>query len=231
MAQQTPLSRVEPAWREWLARWPTPAALAADVPGEAVRAWGRLGYPRRALRLHAAAVAMVERHDGRVPQTVAALRALPGVGEYTAAAVACFAYGIPQPVVDTNVRRVLARLLTGTEHAAASMTAAERTLAAAAMPHDRSAAADLERRRHGARGAGVHRPQPALRRVPGHVTVRVASRRAPTACRPARRGQPWAGTDRQVRGALVQALRESPVAVAATSSRGCARHHPSATAA
>ena len=93
MSHQTPVARVEPVWREWLARWPTPADLAAEAPGEAVRAWGRLGYPRRALRLHEAARAIVERHGGEVPSTEEALRALPGIGAYTAAAVACFAFG------------------------------------------------------------------------------------------------------------------------------------------
>ena len=88
MSHQTPVARVEPVWREWLARWPTPADLAAEAPGEAVRAWGRLGYPRRALRLHQAARAVVDRHGGEVPSTEEALRALPGIGAYTAAAVA-----------------------------------------------------------------------------------------------------------------------------------------------
>ena len=88
MAQQTPVARVEAPWREWMARWPTPADLAAASPGDVVRAWGRLGYPRRALRLREAAVAMVERHEGEVPRLETDLLALPGVGAYTAAAVA-----------------------------------------------------------------------------------------------------------------------------------------------
>ncbi len=141
MSQQTPLSRVEPTWREWLRRWPTPAALASASPGEVVRAWGRLGYPRRALRLREAAVAMVDRHGGRVPDSVALLRQLPGVGEYTAAAVACFAYGIPAPVVDTNVRRVLARLLRGAEPTTVAPSRADRDLAAAVLPADATDAA------------------------------------------------------------------------------------------
>mgnify|MGYP003297489053 CR=1 FL=1 len=91
MLQQTPVARVLPAYDAWLARWPTPAALAADQPGEAVRMWGRLGYPRRALRLHAAATALVERYDGELPVTVPELLDLPGVGDYTARAVAAFA--------------------------------------------------------------------------------------------------------------------------------------------
>ena len=113
MLQQTPVARVIPRLAEWLKRWPTPAELAAVPPGEAVRAWDRLGYPRRALNLHGAAVAIAERHGNRVPSEVDDLLALPGIGPYTARAIAAFAYGVRTPVVDTNVRRVLARVLDG----------------------------------------------------------------------------------------------------------------------
>jgi A/G-specific adenine glycosylase len=113
MLQQTPVARVIPRLEQWLARWPTPAALASAAPGDAVRAWERLGYPRRALNLHAAAVAITERHGGVVPHDVDELLALPGIGHYTARAVAVFAYGHRHPVVDTNVRRVLARAIGG----------------------------------------------------------------------------------------------------------------------
>src|SRR3954462_3608038 len=113
MLQQTPVARVEPVWRQWMARSPTPTALAAVPPADVIRAWGKLGYPRRALRLREAAVAVVERHGGVVRADVSALEALPGVGIYPARAVACFGYGQPQPVVDTNVRRVVARLVHG----------------------------------------------------------------------------------------------------------------------
>ncbi|BDZ47697.1 A/G-specific adenine glycosylase [Naasia aerilata] len=113
MLQQTPVVRVIPQLLDWLERWPTPADLAAVPPGEAVRAWGRLGYPRRALALHACAVAIAEQHGNRVPEDVDDLLALPGVGPYTARAVAAFAYGHRHPVVDTNVRRVLARTVLG----------------------------------------------------------------------------------------------------------------------
>ena len=113
MLQQTPVARVLPVHDAWMARWPTPAALAAEPTGEAVRMWGRLGYPRRALRLHAAAVAIVERHGGEVPAAYDELLALPGVGDYTAAAVASFAFGRRHAVLDTNVRRVLARACRG----------------------------------------------------------------------------------------------------------------------
>src|SRR5690348_18331477 len=105
MLQQTPVVRVLPVYETWLERWPAPADLATEPSGEAVRAWGRLGYPRRALRLHACAVAITEHHGGEVPDTLDALRALPGVGAYTAAAVASFAYGRAHAVLDTDVRR------------------------------------------------------------------------------------------------------------------------------
>lgn len=113
MLQQTPVSRVLPKLAEWLERWPTPADLAAASPGDAVRAWGRLGYPRRALNLHTAAVAIVERHGGVVPAEVSELLALPGVGDYTARAVSVFAFGQRHPVVDINIRRVIARAVLG----------------------------------------------------------------------------------------------------------------------
>ena len=113
MLQQTPVARVLPVLDEWLRRWPAPADLAAVPPGEAVRAWGRLGYPRRALNLHGCAVAITERHGGIVPESVDELLALPGVGDYTARAVAVFAYGHRHPVVDTNIRRVIARAVQG----------------------------------------------------------------------------------------------------------------------
>src|SRR5271156_3534396 len=115
MLQQTPVSRVLPAYREWLARWPTPAALAADPPGEAVRQWGRLGYPRRALRLHETATIVTEQYGGQIPASRDELLALPGIGAYTAAAVAVFAFGGRHAVLDTNVRRVLTRLGSGRE--------------------------------------------------------------------------------------------------------------------
>lgn len=113
MLQQTPVNRVIPHLNAWLERWPTPADLAAAPPAEALRAWSNLGYPRRALWLHAAAVEITERHGGVVPSDVDELLALSGVGDYTARAVAAFAYGLRHPVVDTNTRRVIARAVQG----------------------------------------------------------------------------------------------------------------------
>ena len=210
MSQQTPVARVLPVWERWLERWPTPADLAADSPGEAVRMWDRLGYPRRALRLWESAAAMVERHDGQVPRDHDDLLALPGVGPYTAAAVASFAFGDPRTVVDTNVRRVLARTVSGTQHAAPALTAAEMRLADASMPADRDAAnrwnaASMEL---GALVCTARAPRCDDCPVSHLCAWQLAGR--PEHDGPPRRGQAWHGTDRQVRGRIVQLLRESP---------------------
>ena len=209
MSQQTPVARVEPVWHAWMARWPTPADLAAESPGEVVRAWNRLGYPRRALRLREAAVAVVERHGGQVPTDEADLLALPGVGAYTAAAVTAFAFGRRSVVVDTNVRRVLARAVSGTALPAPALTAAESRLAATLVPQDPATSARwnvavMEL------GALVCRARgPECGRCPLEDVCAWVAAGSPAADGPPRRGQAWHGTDRQVRGALVQALRES----------------------
>lgn len=113
MLQQTPVNRVIPHLEAWLERWPTPGELACAAPSEVLQQWANLGYPRRALWLHCAAIEITERHGGRVPRDVDALLALSGIGDYTARAVAVFAHGDRHPVVDTNTRRVLARVLAG----------------------------------------------------------------------------------------------------------------------
>ena len=210
MSHQTPVARVEPVWREWLQRWPTPAHLAAESPGEVVRAWGRLGYPRRALRLREAAVAIVDRHGGAVPDAEDALRALPGVGAYTAAAVAAFAFGRRTTVVDTNVRRVLVRAVEGREHAAPALTVAESALAASLVPTDPATSAtwSVAVMELGALVCQARSPRcsdcPVL-----DLCAWVAAGRPPHDG-PPRRGQAWHGTDRQVRGAVLQLLRDSP---------------------
>ena len=148
MLQQTPVARVLPEYLSWMARWPTPAALAASPAGEAIRQWGRLGYPRRALRLHETATILTARHGGTVPADVDALRALPGIGSYTAAAVASFAFGQRHAVLDTNVRRVLARLVAGQPGAGGRLrrlgsaaSVAERRLAESLLPAEPAVAA------------------------------------------------------------------------------------------
>jgi A/G-specific adenine glycosylase len=143
MLQQTPVARVLPEYLSWMTRWPTPAALAAEPAGEAIRQWGRLGYPRRALRLHETATILVARYGGSVPADLDALRGLPGIGSYTAAAVASFAFGQRHAVLDTNVRRVLARLAAGQPWAGGSSSAsvAERRLAESLLPAEPAVAA------------------------------------------------------------------------------------------
>ena len=210
MLQQTPVSRVEPVYRAWLHRWPTPAALAAEPPGEAVRAWGRLGYPRRALRLHAAATEVVARYGGELPTSYDALRTLPGVGEYTAAAVASFAHGARHAVLDTNVRRVLARALGGAEQPAPALTAAERSRAESVVPDDPAAAARwaVAVMELGALVCTARAPR--CDRCP--VAAQCAWRQSgsPAYDGPVRRTQSFAGTDRQVRGLLMAVLRDRP---------------------
>src|ERR1700728_1337550 len=139
MLQQTPVSRVEPIWRDWVARWPTPSATAAASAADIVRAWGKLGYPRRAKRLHECATVIARDHGDVVPDGVEVLLTLTGVGSYTARAVACFAYQQSVPVVDTNVRRVVARFVHGRADAAAASTTRDHADVAALLPNDSSA--------------------------------------------------------------------------------------------
>lgn len=217
MLQQTPVARVLPVHAAWLERWPTPADLAAEPSGEAVRAWGRLGYPRRALRLHAAAVAVVERHGGEVPADYDDLIALPGVGDYTAAAIASFAFGRRHVVLDTNVRRVFARAVAGTELPPPSVTRAERDRATALLPDDEATAATwaVAVMELGALVCTAARPDCERCPVADLCAWQAAGRPAYTG--PPRRGQAWAGTDRQCRGRLMALARDAhgPVHVSA----------------
>jgi A/G-specific adenine glycosylase len=216
MLQQTPVARVEPVWREWMARWPTAGHLAAVAPADVIRAWGKLGYPRRALRLREAAVAVVERHGGVVPAEVTALEALPGIGTYTARAVACFGYGRPQPVVDTNVRRVVARLLHGRAEAGTAR-AADLTDIASLTPPDpaRATRFSVAVMELGALVCVARTPRCADCPVRDHCAWRLAG--SPAHDGPVKRVQRFAGTDRQVRGRLLDVLRAAhePVDAAA----------------
>ena len=213
MLQQTPVARVLPAYQAWLERWPEPADLAAAAPADALRQWGRLGYPRRALRLHAAATQIVTRHGGRVPDQLAELLALPGVGDYTAAAVACFAYSQSHPVLDTNVRRVLARLLGGEQWPPRSTSAAEVALARQLLPAGAAAprwsVAVMEL---GALVCTAARPRCGACPVAGHCAWR---RLGSPAAQAQRRQQPYQGSDRQCRGRLLEVLRDADGAVSA----------------
>ena len=209
MLQQTPVERVRGPWQAWMERWPTPASLAAAAPGDAVRAWGRLGYPRRALRLHQAAQMIMNDFDGQVPQDREALLRLPGVGSYTAAAIGSFAYGRREIVLDTNVRRLLARLVHGVAFPNSASTERERALAEELAPRNpqraaRWAIASMEL------GALLCRARnPSCDDCP--VATLCAWRQAgyPVWNGAPRHGQTYVGTDRQCRGALLAVLRSS----------------------
>jgi len=207
MLQQTPVTRVLPAYEQWLARWPTPADLAAAAPGDAVRAWDRLGYPRRAVRLHAAATTIVALHGGQVPADYAQLLALPGIGDYTAAAVAAFAYRQRQVVLDTNVRRVLARAVSGVAEPSSAPTVAERRVANQLLPDggERAARFSVALMELGALVCRARAPE--CDRCP--VANRCAWRNAgyPPSALPPRRPQTYEGTDRHARGAVLAVLR------------------------
>ncbi len=209
MLQQTPVARVEPIWHDWMRRWPTPAALAAAAPGEAVRHWGRLGYPRRALRLHAAATAIVDDHDGVVPSDPVVLQSLPGIGSYTAAAVAAFAYGVRATVVDTNIRRVEARLFSGEPLPAVALTAAETRLATSVLPADDAECATWNVAVMELGALLCTAANPACSACPVRSECAWVAAGSPPYDGPPRPGQKWAGTDRQVRGKILAVLREA----------------------
>lgn len=219
MLQQTPVIRVLPVWETWMKRWPTPAALAAEPVSEALKAWGRLGYPRRALRLHAAATVITDEFDGEVPATQEQLLALPGIGTYTAAAIACFAFNVPAVVVDTNIRRVHARLVSGQALPEQSQTAGELALAARLMPAVSSAdgadaqlanAWNIAVMELGALVCTARSPRCEDCPVINQCAWIAAGRPEPH-YKP--KGQPWHGTDRQVRGAMMAVLRHAPAPV------------------
>ncbi len=213
MLQQTPVARVVPAYDAWLARWPTAADLAAAPSGEAVRQWGRLGYPRRALRLHAACCEVVSRYGGQLPVTVAELLTLPGVGDYTARAVAAFALRQRVPVVDTNVRRVVARLVEGI--ADAPVTKRDLALVEALLPPvaEQAATASIALMELGALVCTARAPRCGA--CPVAASCAWQQRGAPVLDAPVRRPQGYAGTDRQVRGRLLGVLRDADGPVAA----------------
>jgi A/G-specific adenine glycosylase len=210
MLQQTPVVRVEPAWRAWLARWPRPADLAAASPADVLRAWDRLGYPRRALRLQQCAAAIVERHGGEVPDDEDALRALPGVGDYTAAAVRAFAFGRRAVVLDTNVRRVLARAIGGRALPAPSQTRGEVARADAVTPADPARAArwSVAAMELGALVCTARSPRCDACPIAAACPWRTAGS-PPDEHAHRRRTQAWHGTDRQVRGRVMALLRDA----------------------
>lgn len=215
MLQQTPVSRVLPVWRDWMQRWPTPGALAAARQEDVVRAWGRLGYPMRARRLWQCAGMIVRDHGGIVPSDEATLRGLPGLGDYTAAAVAAFGFGTRTVVLDTNVRRVIARVWEGVALPPGHITRAERERAAALVPED---PAESVRWNVGAMelGALVCRSRaPLCDKCPISSACAWLKAGRPEAAARRAANQPWHGSDREVRGRVMALLRgsEAPVNV------------------
>jgi A/G-specific adenine glycosylase len=217
MLQQTPVSRVLPVWRAWQARWPTPAELAAASPGDAVRMWGKLGYPRRALRLHECARLIVTRFGGAVPPDVADLETLPGIGAYTARAVAVFGFGARHAVVDVNVRRVVARAVDGQGQPAPPSVARDHAAVAALLPDDPVAAAraSVALMELGALVCTARSPRCDACPIAGSCAWLLAG--SPAYDGPTVPVQRFTGTDRQVRGLLLDVLRgaDAPVPRAA----------------
>ena len=211
MLQQTQVARVWEPWLAWMKRWPGPAELAAAEPSEVLIMWGRLGYPRRALRLHETAKAVMEHHDGQLPADPEMLLALPGIGEYTAAAVSSFAFDIPEVVIDTNVRRVHARIFSGQGAAAPSLTAAERRLATHLMPDTSNPAGvadantwNVATMELGALLCTARAPQCEQCPVLDACAWVAAGKPEPEIVA---KTQSWNGSDRQVRGAIMGVLR------------------------
>jgi len=217
MLQQTPVSRVIAPLQAWLERWPTPAALAQVPSGEAVRAWGRLGYPRRALRLHACAVHITERFDGQVPDDVDKLLSLPGVGDYTARAVAVFAFKQRHPVVDTNVRRVLARAVDGQAEPAPPSTKRDLDAMAEVLPTDDGEAlvTNAAVMELGALVCTARAPKCDECPIAALCAWRAAGYPEHDGPRRAQQAT-FAGSDRQVRGIIMAELRASDIPVTAT---------------
>ena len=206
MLQQTPVARVLPKWIEWMERWPTPAELAQATPAQVITAWGRLGYPRRALRLHESAKIIARDFNNEVPESEEVLRSLPGIGDYTAAAISAFAFGTNTLVMDVNIRRVLVRVLDGKEHPTSSPTVRERESRLAILPRvnaDNWAAATMEL------GALVCTSKnPSCNDCPIISQCKWRKNGYPQT-ELVRKSQDWHGTDRKCRGTVVQALREN----------------------
>jgi A/G-specific adenine glycosylase len=206
MLQQTPVNRVLPIWIEWMERWPTPEDLASAKKSELLKAWGRLGYPRRALRLHESATIIAKEFNNQVPQTLEDLRKLPGVGEYTAAAIMAFAYKKESLVLDVNIRRLFSRLLDGQELPPLHITKTERQSRNELIPKQAHtwAAATMEL---GALICTATKPKCEICPL-AHSCLWRASGYPPSQTTK-KKVQKWHGTDRQCRGVVIEHLRHT----------------------
>ena len=212
MLQQTPAARVAPQWLAWIKRWPTVHDVSAAKPADILRQWDRLGYPNRALRLHAAAQQIVRDHSGVVPHDESQLRALPGIGEYTAAAICSFAYGHTTVVLDTNIRRVISRIWSGIDRPSQAISSVERALAQSLIPSRKPhslqwASAVME---FGAVVCTATKPSCNDCFVRAQCTWRLAGY---PISEQKRKSQKFSGTDRPVRGRIMKILRENPSSV------------------
>lgn len=208
MLQQTPVQRVLPIYEAWISKWPNPKKLAAATPAEVITAWGRLGYPRRALRLHQCAKVITEEYKGVLPNSESELRKLPGIGEYTAAAIVAFAFEGRSLVLDINIRRLFARLYKGEESPKSAITKSERVDYERFIPQKNPhlwAAATMEL---GALVCTSQSPKCGICPVAHECLWRSLDYPKSDLVK---RTQTWHGTDRQCRGTIVQALRENEI--------------------
>jgi len=205
MLQQTPVNRVLPVWTQWMERWPSPQDVAQAKKSDVITAWGRLGYPRRALRLYESAGIIAREYDNSVPRSIEQLRTLPGVGEYTAAAICAFAFGQPTLVLDINIRRFFARVIDGVQNPTSAPSQIERKLRYELIPSEGAiwAAATME---FGALICKARNPQCDLCPLKEQCAWRAAGYPQSEIIK---KSQAWNGTDRQCRGTIVQALREN----------------------
>jgi A/G-specific adenine glycosylase len=206
MLQQTPVARVLPIYIQWMTRWPTAASLAQATPAEVITAWGRLGYPRRALRLHECAKVIATEHNGVVPSSEIELRKLPGVGEYTSAALIAFAFSGRSLVLDINIRRLFSRVIDGVETPKAAPTKSERVEREKLIPEKNAAIWAAATMEIGALICTAKKPKCGV--CPLADQCKWRSLDFPLSDQP-KRTQTWHGTDRQCRGVIVQALREN----------------------
>ena len=206
MLQQTPVARVLPIYIQWMKHWPTAASLAQATPAEVITAWGRLGYPRRALRLHECAKVITTQHNGVVPSTEIELIKLPGVGEYTSAALIAFAFGGRSLVLDINIRRLFSRVVDCVETPKAAPTKSERVERKKLIPEKSAAIWAAATMELGALICTAKKPKCGVCPLADQCKWRNLD--FPLSDQP-KRTQTWHGTNRQCRGVIVQALREN----------------------
>lgn len=208
MLQQTPVSRVEPVWLAWMARWPTATSLANALQSDAVLAWGNLGFPRRAMYLHKTAISLVEKFGGSVPRDLRSLIQLPGIGDYTARAIRAFAFGIPESVVDTNIRRVIARAELGAARAGTPRLKADRQAVSSVLADENQESQVLGGKALMELGALLCTAgKPKCDKCPIQISCAWRGNGYPPLVE-SKRSSPrsYIGSDRQVRGLLVKTL-------------------------